>query len=134
MIKNTGIYIHIPFCQSKCNYCDFYSMPSNTQTIKEYTDELKKEIILKSRTHKDKTIDTVYIGGGTPSLINIKELEHLLFTLYKNFNCKIKECSIEVNPCSSQNISKYKDIGINRISIGVQSLNDEILKILGRRH
>jgi oxygen-independent coproporphyrinogen-3 oxidase len=133
-VIDTGIYIHIPFCFRKCSYCDFYSMPPIPGLINEYVGELKREIILNSQKHRDKRIDTIYLGGGTPSILDIKDLETILSVIYSNYSCQIKEATIEVNPCSSKNIDKYKDIGINRISIGVQSLDDKVLKVLARSH
>lgn len=132
-----SIYIHYPFCRSKCPYCDFNSYCNlkidEEELIKAYLNEIEyyKDII------KDKIIDTIYFGGGTPSLMSEKLLNNIMNkinSLYKiNKNCEI---SLESNPNSINytKLKSFKDIGINRLSIGVQSLIDEDLKFLGRIH
>lgn len=132
-----SIYIHYPFCRSKCPYCDFNSYCNlnieEEELIKAYLNEIEyyKDII------KDKIIDTIYFGGGTPSLMSEKLLSNIMNkinSLYKiNKNCEI---SLESNPnsISYEKLKNFKDIGINRLSIGVQSLNDVDLKFLGRIH
>ena len=132
-----SIYIHYPFCRSKCPYCDFNSYCNlnieEEELIKAYLNEIEyyKDII------KDKIIDTIYFGGGTPSLMSEKLLSNIMNkinSLYKiNQNCEI---SLESNPNSINytKLKSFKDIGINRLSIGVQSLIDEDLKFLGRIH
>lgn len=132
-----SIYIHYPFCKSKCPYCDFNSYCNlnieEEELIKAYLNEIEyyKDII------KDKIIDTIYFGGGTPSLMSEKLLSNIMNkinSLYKiNKNCEI---SLESNPNSInyEKLKSFKDIGINRLSIGVQSLIDEDLKFLGRIH
>ncbi len=132
-----SIYIHYPFCRSKCPYCDFNSYCNlnieEEELIKAYLNEIEyyKDII------KDKVIDTIYFGGGTPSLMSEKLLSNIMNkinSLYKiNKNCEI---SLESNPNSINytKLKSFKDIGINRLSIGVQSLIDEDLKFLGRIH
>ena len=148
--KKIGIYIHIPFCKSKCIYCDFLSFSLNNEyMIKQYINSLKKEInntILKldkiksidnsfSFNYSNITIDTIYIGGGTPSFIEAKYIKEILDTIKSEFNiCFNAEITIEVNPESitSEKLEMYKLNGINRISIGLQTTNDKILKSLGR--
>lgn len=132
-----SIYIHYPFCKSKCPYCDFNSYCNlnieEEELIKAYLNEIEyyKDII------KDKVIDTIYFGGGTPSLMSEKLLSNIMNkinSLYKiNKSCEI---SLESNPNSInyEKLKSFKDIGINRLSIGVQSLIDEDLKFLGRIH
>lgn len=132
-----SIYIHYPFCKSKCPYCDFNSYYNlkidEEELIKAYLNEIEyyKDII------KDKVIDTIYFGGGTPSLMSEKLLSNIMNkinSLYKiNQNCEI---SLESNPNSInyEKLKSFKDIGINRLSIGVQSLIDRDLKFLGRIH
>lgn len=132
-----SIYIHYPFCKSKCPYCDFNSYCNlkidEKELIKAYFNEIEyyKDII------KDKVIDTIYFGGGTPSLMSEKLLSNIMNkinSLYKiNKNCEI---SLESNPNSInyEKLKSFKDIGINRLSIGVQSLIDRDLKFLGRIH
>lgn len=136
MCSKSYIYIHIPFCLKKCNYCDFCSFAVGSYSIDEYIQILKKEIDFKVSNYQIDNIQTIYIGGGTPGLLSIKQLEHIL-----SFRevLKIKEnaeVTIEVNP-ATVNREYFKDVyelGINRISMGVQSLDDKLLKILGRAH
>lgn len=130
-----GIYIHIPFCDKKCNYCDFTTMIGQLDKSEEYIDLLLKEIDLYSYTNKD--IDSIYIGGGTPSLLESKELSRLFNKLRKTFHIASgAEITIEANPATlnKEKIQSYKNFGINRISLGVQCFQDENLKLLGRRY
>jgi len=130
------LYIHIPFCKSKCLYCDFNSIQClKEQYIFKYIEALKKEIILSAS--KAKSIDTIFIGGGTPSFIDSKYIKDITKIIFDNYNVsKDVEFTIECNPESitEEKLIEYKNIGINRISIGVQSLNDQILKSIGRLH
>ena len=131
------IYIHIPFCEKKCSYCDFVSFNTTLDNIDKYINQLILEIESKSIQFADKTIKTIYIGGGTPSYISEIYIVNILSTIYKYYkianNCEI---SIELNPHSSikNKLIEYKKIGINRLSFGVQSTNDNELKLLGRIH
>lgn len=131
-----SIYIHIPFCQNKCNYCDFYSI-ADTTFMDAYIDALCREMNLFCKQHTPKEIDTVYIGGGTPSLLSHKHLACLKASIDTNFilNDSI-EWTIECNPktVNQSDFEYFLSIGINRLSIGIQSLNDEELKFLGRIH
>ena len=132
--ENAGLYIHIPFCLRKCAYCSFYSIES-VHFISEYIAALKKE--MKHYRNVFPSFDTVYFGGGTPSLLTPKQLIEIFISLYKYFNIDADaEITLETNPgdISSEYLSKLKGIGINRLNIGVQSFNDKILKLLGRRH
>ncbi len=134
-MKNIGIYVHIPFCKQKCNYCDFTSFCNKDNLIKDYIDCLKEEII--SRSNLDYHIDTIYIGGGTPSYIKPKYIEEILLEIEHNFDFDINaEISMELNPgtATKKNLDDYFQMGINRLSIGLQSANDDILKIIGRIH
>ena len=134
MNKTFSIYVHIPFCQSKCIYCDFASFVAGEDKVKKYFDALCQEIERCEFSGKAKTI---YFGGGTPSCVDDENIERVLLKLKEKFeidkNCEI---SIECNPASAdkRKLEKYKEIGINRISFGVQSLNDNQLAFLGRRH
>jgi len=132
MAKPLSVYIHIPFCEKKCDYCDFYSViASDSEAISSYVDKLCDEITSSPVAHR-KDIETIYIGGGTPSLLNEEQLEKIFAVLSK---CD-GEIAIEVNP-NSVNLKKlthYKRLGINRVSIGVQSFDDETLRELGRLH
>jgi oxygen-independent coproporphyrinogen-3 oxidase len=131
---SVSLYIHIPFCKSKCRYCDFLSAPCSEGERVRYIEALKAELTLYSDNNN--IIDTVYIGGGTPSLISISELSGIIDSIYINFKKDIIEFSIECNPESVtiEKLAAYKSLGINRISLGVQSLNDKVLKLLGRAH
>ncbi len=136
MNKNIGIYIHIPFCSSKCYYCDFASYPDKDQYISQYIDSLCNEILNNSDILTQYNITSIYIGGGTPSHIDSKYIVKILSVL--NF-FKVDDnvsITIEVNPnsVSEEKIREYKEVGINRISMGLQSTHDEILKSIGRKH
>ena len=128
----SGIYIHIPFCKKRCNYCDFYS-ECEPMYIPSYVEALKKQIA----TCEPNEIDSVYIGGGTPSLLEGKQIDTLLTAVEERFTLKRDtEITIEVNPDSSsyEKLFAYKNAGVNRISLGVQSAYDKTLKRLGRLH
>ena len=132
----SGIYIHVPFCRSKCIYCDFYSvaLPS---LIPGYVNTLKTEISERKNQLNDKHIYTIYFGGGTPSILEIEYLESILAEIYKNYCISEKlEITLEANPenLNDEYISALKRIGINRLSIGIQSFDDSTLKYLKRRH
>lgn len=134
MTNSLGLYIHIPFCEKKCNYCDFYSAFYNKDTLGVYLTALKGEI-KKWGGQTDRPIDTIYIGGGTPSLLG-EEIISLACCIRENFNVlENAEFTVEVNPSSSGEFLTFaKSAGVNRLSIGVQSGSDETLKILGRTH
>lgn len=136
MPVNRGLYVHIPFCTSKCSYCDFYSVATDTDLAQKYIDEVCKEFSCIICKHPHTVIDTVYIGGGTPSVLNPRLITRLLEHIYKCASVDIRECTIEVNPCSAshEKLTQYKAAGVNRISVGVQTLNPFILKDIGRRH
>ena len=133
---NTGIYIHIPFCESRCHYCDFCSSIIDKKQVGKYFKYLKKEIMLYDELLKNRIIDTIFIGGGTPSSVDEKYIGDL-FDLLNRYEIKSDaEITIETNP-NSLTLTKanaYKSFGINRISIGAQSFNDKILKTIGRIH
>ncbi len=138
MNKKVSIYIHIPFCVSKCSYCSFNSYP-----IKYFSNEILENYFKSILEHIDYykncdlIVDTIFFGGGTPSIVKPEYIENILNFIYKNFkiskNCEI---SIEINPDSitEEKLKIYKSSGINRISIGIQSFNDKFLKFLGRAH
>lgn len=137
-MKDLGLYIHIPFCEKKCYYCDFTSFPEKTYEISQYIEYLIKELSLyKDKIADEYTISSIFIGGGTPSSINEEYIEEILDYIFTNYNTKEDiEVSIEVNPGSLtiEKATKYKELGINRVSIGLQSLNDRLLKSIGRIH
>ncbi|MDY3216335.1 MAG: radical SAM family heme chaperone HemW [Sodaliphilus sp.] len=132
-----GLYIHIPFCESKCIYCDFYSMANNNHLIDKYIDALLVEAALRKNELNSETITTAYLGGGTPSLLSITQLSKLVNGLKKVFDFSdLEEFTIEVNPddVTAYYIQQAKSLGINRVSMGVQSFNDEDLRFMNRRH
>ena len=135
-MKELGIYIHIPFCVKKCYYCDFVSYPDKLDYQKEYIEKIKQEIREEQEVFKDADITTIYIGGGTPSIIDSKYIIEILEYLYKFIGKKDREITIEINPgtINKTKLKDYKKAGINRISIGLQSSNDKILKTIGRIH
>lgn len=130
-----GIYIHIPFCRQKCYYCDFVSFANREELIQKYIECLKKEIKNTLKT-KDK-IDTIYIGGGTPSVIDSKFIKEILEEIYGivGFD-KNREVTIEINPgtLTKEKTEMYKEARINRISLGLQATQDRLLKSIGRIH
>ena len=131
--KEIGIYIHIPFCKQKCYYCDFTSYSNKNLKIEDYVQAVKKEI--KCQNIKS-NISTIYIGGGTPSFIDSKYIKEIIEEIrLKNVSSEA-EITIEVNPgtVTEDKLKDYKDCGINRLSIGLQSASDELLKQIGRIH
>ena len=125
---NKGLYIHIPFCRRKCAYCDFYSLAGNEELTEEYT----QAVIRNIRNYND-TFDTVYFGGGTPSLMSGRQIYDILSAADIADDAEI---SSEVNPDSAtpEKLRDFKSAGINRISIGIQTFDDNELKMLGRLH
>ncbi len=135
-MKELGIYIHIPFCISKCNYCDFNSFSCSKDIQEKYINALKKEIEYKL-SNKEIIVKTIYIGGGTPSSIEEKNIKEIIEKIKENANLeKDIEITIEVNPGTAnlKKIETYYNLGINRLSIGLQSSNDNLLKLIGRIH
>lgn len=133
MADTKGLYIHIPFCERKCAYCDFTSYEGKFSLGSDYCDKIISEI----KSHDKYDVDTVYFGGGTPSSVDSKIICRILDCAYSHFNIdKNAEITIEVNPASvtADKLSDYKKSGINRISMGAQSFNDDELKTLGRLH
>lgn len=131
-----GLYIHIPFCTSKCLYCDFFSKPQNSEDINIYVSNLLRIIPYYGELYSNKVFDTIYIGGGTPSIIGTENLSSIISKAKSCFNIVTPEITIEMNPNSAQFIDfeKLKNLGVNRISLGVQSSDEEELKLLGRTH
>lgn len=135
-MENVGIYVHIPFCAKKCYYCDFCSYPNKLDKQKEYVHALKEEIKLRSKKIKN-YVDTIYIGGGTPSVINEKYIVEIINSIKENYKVKKNaEITIEVNPgtVTENKLKEYKNAGINRLSIGLQSTKNELLEEIGRIH
>ncbi|MEM6516980.1 MAG: radical SAM family heme chaperone HemW, partial [Bacteroidota bacterium] len=149
-----GLYIHVPFCKQACHYCDFH-FSTSLKHRNQMLSAMAKEIELRKDELGDITIETIYFGGGTPSILTIEELNFLIKTVYQNFKVSEgPEITLEANPddlissCSNENIVRlsaveaaslntfqaYKSIGINRLSIGVQSFFEEDLKLMNRAH
>ena len=136
-MKNAGLYIHIPFCKVKCDYCDFYSITKKEEQIPLFADCILKEIESYKHYTGKWEFNTIFFGGGTPSLLPPKYLEQILQKLHDTFDTSnVKEITLEANPGEAplQYLKDIKKLGINRLSIGFQSFNDEILKLLGRLH
>lgn len=133
---NLGIYIHIPFCKSKCSYCDFLSfVPKSEDEKNRYVDYLIKEIGLYSKLYGKRCVDSIYFGGGTPSLIGTKNVNRIMEAIYSGFNVlDHSENTLEINPGTTDE-HLYKEIyktGINRASLGLQTSDDRIIKTLNR--
>lgn len=129
---STSIYIHIPFCASKCKYCDFYSAPASEEIREKYVSALISQI--ESSSDLNEPVKSVYFGGGTPSVLTEKQLYSVLDSLDKKFNISSAERTLEVNPDSVYTAKSEKLLWFNRFSMGVQSFDDEELHLLGRRH
>ena len=144
--KEIGLYVHMPFCKQKCYYCDFISYANKYNIVDRYIQCLKKEIIQYANENRIMSkhglepkyvIKTIYIGGGTPSSIDELYIINILQKIKENFQIKNDaEITIEVNPgtVNKEKLETYRDIGINRLSIGLQAAQDEILKSIGRIH
>ena len=134
---NSGIYIHIPFCKSKCGYCDFFSITDFDQ-VNKFLSGLRKEIIMYANEFDSKEIfDTIYIGGGTPSVLSADQINNMLELIHEKINITNNtEITIEINPgtVNQSKLTDFKNAGINRLSIGIQSFNDNELQFLGRIH
>ena len=131
-----GLYLHIPFCDGKCAYCNFFSRRADNDCLTEYTERLIACIADWGRKI-DRTVDTVYFGGGTPSLLGHDRLIAVLESVYRSFAVSDHaEITVEVNPSSTDELdfAALRQAGFNRLSIGLQSANDNELMILGRRH
>ena len=139
MKQLSGIYIHFPFCKIKCGYCDFYSIADRENSIPIFIDSLIKEIELYFSTNDVSAFnfDSMFLGGGTPSLIPSNYIEQIFETLSEYINLSdLKEITMEANPGESpkNRLRAYRKLGIDRISFGFQSLNDKLLKFLDRLH
>lgn len=135
--KKLGIYIHIPFCARKCNYCDFLSAPETRETKERYLSLLDREMRLYKEIVSAREADTLFIGGGTPSFLETDLTDKLLCSVKKWIPSEnLKEFTIECNPNSvtEEKLNLYKEAGVTRISLGMQSACDEELKKLGRLH
>ncbi len=134
-MKNIGIYIHVPFCNGKCPYCNFYSVGVNDILIKNYVNAVKQQIIYWGNKLKFNA-DTIYLGGGTPSKLGTDYIIDIISNIRKYFGNNQDEITIEVNPCDYNilDFEKLKFYGVNRISIGAQSIHDNELSLLERKH
>lgn len=136
--SSLGLYLHVPFCVRKCRYCDFLSVGCNdSKVLSEYAQVLIQEIRIRARQWPFREVDTVYIGGGTPSLLSPWDMGKIMDALRDNFNIrKDAEITIEGNPAtlSDEKMERYLRKGINRLSLGVQSFDNEVLRYLGRVH
>jgi oxygen-independent coproporphyrinogen-3 oxidase len=135
---NSGIYIHIPFCKSRCSYCDFATdVFRSNDSVARYVRALKSEIETFSLDGAAPTVETLYFGGGTPSLLSPAQLEQIFNSLQKKFNFTEElEFTVEMNPAtvSREKLLAFKSIGVNRASFGVQTFDDTALKLLARGH
>ena len=137
MAEPLSLYIHIPFCVRKCRYCDFPSAPASESTREHYLDLLLREIRIRGRQYAGRPVDTVYFGGGTPSILTPLQLERIFNAFHTSFRiCPEAEISLEANPgtIGEEGLSAFRSIGVNRLSVGVQSFLDHELAVLGRIH
>ncbi|MFB0518175.1 MAG: radical SAM family heme chaperone HemW [Acidobacteriota bacterium] len=137
--EKLSIYIHIPFCRKKCWYCNFYSVPLREELQRGYLEALCREIdyYARSQLTRGSEIETIYLGGGTPSLLSPKEVDQILNKCSSAFHIALEaEITLEANPesLSRQKLIAYQKSGCNRLSLGVQSFNDHELQLLGRLH
>ena len=133
----SGIYVHVPFCKSKCTYCDFASYPREIEKAELYFACLYKEIKGRAEALKDRIFNTVYFGGGTPSFVDEKYIVGAMRQIKKYYNLTPDcEITLELNPgtLSADKVKAYKNAGINRFSIGLQSADDSMLRRLNRIH
>ena len=136
-MKTLSVYIHIPFCVHKCNYCDFLSAPATEAARKQYVEALKREIMQESLQYKEYSVDTVFFGGGTPSILKGEEIAECMETLRQYYQVSPDaEVTLEMNPGTADRnkLQILKKAGINRLSLGLQSTEDSLLRILGRIH
>ena len=136
-MNKAGIYLHVPFCKTKCIYCDFYSVTKREDSISRFIDCLLIEIELNKTNLSDYTFDTIFFGGGTPSVLSPNQIEKILNAISKYYRLDKKiEITLECNPgeIDYEKLKEFKGLGINRLSIGFQSFNENLLKFLGRLH
>lgn len=134
-MSSLGIYIHVPFCGKKCSYCDFYSVGWTKETAEEYVRAVLRNI--RHYSDRSRNVDTVYFGGGTPSLLSPGQISQILGEIRDCFDASgIAEITLEANPCTltPAKLSELREAGVNRLSVGVQSMIDDELKMLGRVH
>ncbi|MFK8137432.1 MAG: radical SAM family heme chaperone HemW [Bdellovibrionales bacterium] len=131
-----SVYLHIPFCLQRCPYCDFSTVINQEDQHQEYVELLKKEIDAFRPILKQRSIDTIYFGGGTPSLLSTEQIHELIVYLHEGKQENIRETTIEINPgtLSPTKLADYLAAGIDRFSLGAQSFDDMLLKKVGRKH
>lgn len=133
----SGIYIHIPFCKQACHYCDFH-FSTSLKVKNALVEALQKELVLRKEEGNREAVETIYFGGGTPSVLDISELHSIIETVYRHYHViENPEITLEANPddLTDESIFKsYKEIGINRLSIGIQSFFNHDLKLMNRAH
>ncbi|WP_028843289.1 radical SAM family heme chaperone HemW [Pseudothermotoga elfii] len=127
-----GLYVHIPFCKDRCNYCDFVSY-TDLSLVEDYFESLLKEITIWSQYVGKVSLNSIYVGGGTPSDIPLKYLEKTFDTISKSFNLCDPEITVEINP-KFRYFYELRNLGVNRISMGLQAADDTVLKAVNRRH
>ncbi len=135
--KKLGLYLHIPFCVQKCRYCDFYSAPADKERRRAYVDALINHLSFEGARLRDYRVDTVYLGGGTPNLLEGSDFARILDTVQAHFNLEgDAEITAECNPVAGdrEKLSQMRAAGINRLSIGLQSIHENELQLLGRPH
>ncbi len=137
-MRELSLYIHIPFCVRKCDYCDFLSAPASCEVREQYLHALFREIAVRGEQYQDFTVKTIFIGGGTPSILTPEQITGLMQKIRQSFSVMPDaEISMEVNPGTAlgrEGFVSCREAGINRLSIGLQSANDEELRLLGRIH
>ncbi len=132
----SGLYLHIPFCKQACSYCDFYFV-TQQQHKADFVKALVQEIESKKDTvYTQEPVQTIYFGGGTPSLLTKQELGDILDAIYKTFQVQADEITVELNPddVSAQYLADLKSLGVNRVSMGVQSFDENLLRFMNRAH
>ena len=135
-MSELGIYIHMPFCKRKCYYCDFISFENKQNEIGQYCKALIKEILHESKNIKE-SVSTIYVGGGTPSFVDANYVKQIIEVVKSNYYIqKNAEITVEINPgtVNEEKLKKYKEAGVNRLSIGLQSTKNQLLKQIGRIH
>ncbi|MCI7129716.1 MAG: radical SAM family heme chaperone HemW [Lachnospiraceae bacterium] len=131
------LYIHIPFCIRKCAYCDFLSAPADQDTVAQYMDALKKQLVSQAASFQNQVVDTVFVGGGTPTVLSAGQLSELLETVQMNYVlAEDVEFTVEANPgtLTAGKVRALTDGGVNRVSLGLQSASEQELRLLGRIH
>jgi oxygen-independent coproporphyrinogen-3 oxidase len=134
-INLAGIYIHIPFCKQACHYCDFH-FSTNLDRKEQMVESIIEELKLRKDYLQEKSVKTIYFGGGTPSLLSANQIEKILDTIYINYECELEEITLEANPddLGNDNLSDWRRLGIDRLSLGIQSFDPAVLSFYNRTH